>query len=142
MSRRHADPVEVRHRDTPTGPVPEQFLWRGRLHLVREVLSRWTETTAWWQGTQARAITAGDALVPPPASPRWGQRAWGDPAPDLGVAVKPEVGGPGGLREREREVWRVEAGSGRASASSGGMGVFDLSFDPSTGRWSLSRVLD
>ena len=40
MTRLHADPVEVRRRDD----LPEQFLWRGRLYLVREVLARWTQT--------------------------------------------------------------------------------------------------
>ena len=27
---------------------PEQFLWRGRLWQVREVLAHWVETGAWW----------------------------------------------------------------------------------------------
>ena len=43
--RRYDDPVEVRK-----GPEedPEQFLWRGRLWQVREVVAHWVETGAWW----------------------------------------------------------------------------------------------
>jgi hypothetical protein len=53
MTRLHADPVDVRTRVEPAGPVPEQFLWRGRLYLVREVLARWTSSGSWWQGSGA-----------------------------------------------------------------------------------------
>jgi hypothetical protein len=28
--------------------TPEQFLWRGRLWQVREVIAHWVETGAWW----------------------------------------------------------------------------------------------
>lgn len=27
---------------------PDQFLWRGRLWQVREVIAHWVETGAWW----------------------------------------------------------------------------------------------
>jgi hypothetical protein len=50
MTRLHADPVEVRTAAAADGPVPEQFLWRGRLYLVREVLARWTASGTWWRG--------------------------------------------------------------------------------------------
>jgi hypothetical protein len=50
MTRLHTDPVEVRTRPEPAGPVPEQFLWRGRLYVVREVLARWTAAGSWWKG--------------------------------------------------------------------------------------------
>ena len=59
MSRRHVDPIEVRTRPAPAGPVPEQFLWRGRLYLVREILARWTESGSWWRGTAVRALSTG-----------------------------------------------------------------------------------
>lgn len=49
MTRLYADPVEVRTRVEETGPVPEQFLWKGRLYVVREVLARWTASGAWWK---------------------------------------------------------------------------------------------
>ena len=51
--RTYDDLVEVRK-----GPLdgladesedgPEQFLWRGRLWQVREVIAHWVETGAWW----------------------------------------------------------------------------------------------
>jgi hypothetical protein len=150
MSRRHADAVEVRRRDE----VPEQFLWRNRLYQVREVLGHWVESGAWWrsapssaliEGTDARAIgtaAAGDlALAPIPASPlvpisappRGAQRAWGEPAPDVGAAV-----GSMTLDDGEREFWRVEAGAGRSANS----GVYDLCFDWSANRWQLVQVMD
>ena len=45
MSRLHTDAVEVQRHDD----VPAQFLWRGRLYVVREVLARWTESGGWWR---------------------------------------------------------------------------------------------
>ena len=55
MTRLHADAVEVRTAVRPEapehGPEPEQFLWRGRLYVVREVLARWTTSGSWWRGT-------------------------------------------------------------------------------------------
>ena len=148
MTRLHADPVEVQHRDTGLGPEPAQFLWRGRVYLVREVLARWTESGGWWRTDAVRALLTGDSApaadpsaplggpfetVPIPSSPKWAQRAWGEPAPDVGAAA-----GPARIDDRERTWWRVEAGAGRAA----GTGVYDLSFDETTGSWSLARVLD
>jgi len=126
VSRCQGDPVDVVRRDD----APEQFLWRDRLYLVRDVLARWTETAAWWEGTRARAATAGDG----PGLPTGG----------AGPAAGPA--GPAALEEQEREFWRVEAGSGRVAAAraggTGGLGVYDLCFDWSRGQWSLSRVVD
>jgi hypothetical protein len=142
MSRRHADIVEVRRRDD----VPEQFLWHGRLYQVREVLGRWVEAGAWWRSAPSSALfdgaeapaTAGRSaetltLAPIPSSPAWAQRAWGEPAPDVGAAV-----GPMTLDDGEREFWRVEAQAGRAASP----GVYDLCFDWSANRWQLVRVVD
>jgi hypothetical protein len=55
MSRRYGDQVEVRRRDED----PAEFLWRGRLYLVREVLAHWVETGSWWQA----ATTSGSAAL-------------------------------------------------------------------------------
>ena len=111
MSRRHTDPVEVRTQVSPHGPVPEQFLWRDRLYVVREVLSCWTQSGSWWKGTAIRSLTSGEGAT----------------------AV---------LDDRETTWWRVEADSGRLAALTAGPGVYDLCFAPSTGSWSLRRVLD
>lgn len=116
MTRLHADQVEVRTRADAAGPVPEQFLWRGRLYVVREVLARWTTTGAWWRD---------------PRDPR------------TAVAAAPgEVAVP----ETEQEWWRVEADSGRLAALSGGQppprGTYDLCFSWASSTWAVRRVLD
>jgi hypothetical protein len=141
VSRLHTDVVEVARRDDE----PAQFLWRGRLYVVREVLARWTESGGWWRSAAVQAVAAGDGepdplapldTAPLPSSPLTtstvgAQRAWGEPAPDVGAAVA-----PASLDDGERDWFRVEAG--RASST----GVYDLCFDWSTGGWSLARVLD
>jgi len=111
--RRYDDPVEVR-KGMVGGLVggaeveaPEQFLWRGRLWKVRDVLAHWVETGPWWQSSGVRAVLGSDT----------GSERVGGPANDL-------LG--------ERELWRVEAGVGPASS-----GVFDLSFDWADGNWLL-----
>jgi hypothetical protein len=137
MSRLHADPVEVRTRVAESGPVPDQFLWRGRLYLVREVLARWTESGSWWRGTAVRALTTGSGTVSVPFAPPsrdWAQSASlaGGAAPRRSLAID----------DRETQWWRVEADSGRLAALSGGPGVYDLCFEESTSGWSLKRVMD
>ena len=112
MSRRHSDLIEVQTCAAPTGPVPEQFLWRGRRYLVREVLSRWTQSGSWWTGTAMRSFaTAGE-----PATTR--------------------------LDDRPQQWWRVAADSGRLAALSAGPGIYDLCFEESAGHWWLRRVMD
>jgi Family of unknown function (DUF6504) len=91
MVRRYDDPVDVRREDERPG----QFLWRGRLYVVRGILAHWVEAGRWWAGAAE-------------------------------------------IDDGEREVWRVEAAAGRG----GGIGVYDLCFDWSAGRWTLLRALD
>ena len=118
---RHGDPVEVHRGELDGGlwgsDAPAQFLWRGRLYVVRAVLARWTESGGWWRGTAVRELTQGDAAT-----------------------------GPMAIDDRERDWWRVEADSGRSAALSAGTGVYDLCFDwshPSAASaWSIARVLD
>ena len=118
--RRYDDPVEVRKG---ADEDPDQFLWRGRLWQVREVVAHWVETGAWWARRPERGPERG---------------------PDQSGAVDTDL-------LREREVWRVTAARGRvaAQASSGqspehdpGFGVFDLVFSWSEGSWQLVRALD
>ncbi len=116
MTRLHADPVEVLRHDTGLGPDPAQFLWRGHLYLVRDVLARWTESGGWWRTPAVRALTSGES----------------PPAPgDAPAALS-------GVDDGERSWWRVEPGRGRSA----GTGVYDLCFSWSSGCWSLARVLD
>lgn len=55
--RQYDDPVEVRKHEE----APDQFLWRGRLWQVREVVSHWVETGSWWRA-DADAVAAADLL--------------------------------------------------------------------------------
>lgn len=142
MARQCAETIEVRRGDD----APEQFLWRGRLYLVRAVLTTWTESGGWWHGPAARplfdvedaaAASGGGAadlvLSRIPSTPKWGQRAWGEPAPDVGAAA-----GSLAVDDGERECWRVEAGAGHWA----GTGIYDLCFDWGAGVWSITSVLD
>lgn len=87
------DDLDLGQLDLDGVEVPTVFLWRGRVHLVRAVLARWSQRVPWW---------------------------------------RPEESAGGVL---ERQVWRVEAGAGRAM----GIGVYDLVQDD---RWWLARVND
>ena len=112
--RRYDDPVEVRKG---ADEDPEQFLWRGRLWQVREVVAHWVETGAWWS---RRTADHGEG------------QAGGGADTDL---------------LREREVWRVAAARGRVAAQQSsehdpGFGVFDLVFSWSEGSWQLVRAMD
>jgi hypothetical protein len=134
--RRYDDPVEVRRGlvgigsgDTVTAlEGPEQFLWRGRLWKVCEVLAHWVETGPWWRSGRTHAVLGCD---------------------EPGEADDLE-GSRGGRRARvptdltaEREVWRVEAARGMPiDGQDANRGVFDLVLDWTDGSWRLSRCLD
>jgi hypothetical protein len=137
MSRRYDDPVEVRRRDDE----PAEFLWRGRLWVVRAVLARWVETGAWWQA----AVPAGAGIPGTTITPA--TRHSGATSIATSIELSGGTDGSSALAldssalSVERELWRVEATRGRVH----GTGVFDLCFDWSatagTG-WTLTRVLD
>ena len=117
--RRYDDPVEVRKG---ADEDPDQFLWRGRLWQVREVVAHWVETGAWW--ARRPAATGADQS----------DRAGRSGAVDTDLL-------------REREVWRVAAARGRVAAAKSpeqdpGFGVFDLVFSWSEGSWQLVRAMD
>lgn len=107
MTRQYADQIHVRSSEPvdqahgyPGAVTPQQFLWRGRLYLVREVLAHWLESAVWWGGSRQSL--------------------------------------EGEIPAHEREVWRVEAHSGRSSVP----GVFDICRDGATGQWMLTRTID
>ena len=54
--RRYDDPVEVRKGMVGDTEGPEQFLWRGRLWKVCDVVAHWVETGPWWQSSGVRAV--------------------------------------------------------------------------------------
>ena len=130
--RRYDDPVDVRKGWVTGVEGPEQFLWHGRLWKVRAVLAHWVETTPWWQSSGVRAVVG---------SAEAGSAATAGTGPAEGRA-----GGPAGDLLVERELWRVEAGAGRAVSGGSddalGNGVFDLSFDGAEGAWLLVGCAD
>lgn len=63
MSRTYADPIDVRRSEEPQPEdCPTQFLWRGRLYVVRAVVAHWIESSAWWGGS--RRALEGAVLAP------------------------------------------------------------------------------
>ena len=127
--RRYDDPVDVRKGmvGAPGNAVegPEQFLWRGRLWKVCDVVAHWVETGPWWQSGGVHAVLGYDDP---------GRRTGRDAEPEDGAVLAPPD------LTAEREVWRVEAARGRAV--DGGRGVFDLVFDWADGSWQLARCVD
>ncbi len=141
--RRYDDPVEVRRGpvEETVGPgadvysderAPAQFLWRGRLWKVRAVLAHWVETGPWWSSPGVRAAIGSHEPTDPHAEEEPGPRPLGDLI-------------------TERELWRVEAGRGRAVGALGAVGpdgepdtggVFDLAFDWADGNWQLVGCAD
>ncbi len=125
MVRRYDDPVDVRAAfDEVQGETtPDAFVWRGRLYVVRAVLSRWHERRAWWRDPAAAGLLGlrADDLEAVTTDPA-------PPTPAVGTTVAGEC-----------QVWRVEAAAGRSSP----VGVYDL---VRTGgphdAWHLSRVAD
>jgi hypothetical protein len=121
--RRYDDPVEVRKGMVAGTEGPEQFLWRGRLWKVCDVVAHWVETGPWWQSSGVHAVLGSDEADP------YGEHT------EHGVeTVQHDLAA-------EREVWRVEAARGLA-ATGAGRGVFDLVFDWAEGSWQLARCLD
>ncbi|HEV7209888.1 MAG TPA: DUF6504 family protein [Mycobacteriales bacterium] len=88
--------------------TPEQFLWSSRLYLVRAVLAEWVESAVWWRTPTATALHTGERTE--------------------------EIG----LPEGDRQLWRVQAGTGRGAPT----GVFDLTYLEADDRWFLTRVHD
>ncbi|MBI1377561.1 MAG: hypothetical protein GC157_08790 [Frankiales bacterium] len=103
-----------------------QFVWRGRLYLVRGVLAHWVELGTWWSARGGGAGTARGAGTPMADGPDGSD---GPGALDrAGLSARPrsvaaDVGAV------EREVWRVEAAPGRSA----GIGVYDLVRDVPAG---------
>ena len=125
--RRYDDTIEVRRGLVNGTEAPEQFLWRGRLWLVHDVMAHWVETGAWWEQDQVRSLLGTD-------------EARGSHGSDG------SAGSGGSDLLGEREVWRVGAASGRegfrAGVPSGQRGIFDLVFDWGAGQWRLQHSVD
>ena len=129
--RRYDDTIEVRRGLVNGTEAPEQFLWRGRLWLVHDVMAHWVETGAWWEQDQVRSLLGTDDADD------------ADDADGSGGSHGPAAGSD---LLGEREVWRVGAASGRAGfragVPSGQRGIFDLVFDWGAGQWRLQHSVD
>lgn len=136
--RRYDEPIAVRRGLVGGEEAPEQFLWRGKLWVVREIVSHWVETGAWWEQSGVAALlgTSADPVGAP-------------------VAVSAAAGTAASAADLlgERDLWRVEARRGKVAAlrlpadpegevEPVGYGVFDLCFDWSEGEWRLVGSLD
>ena len=113
--RRYDDPVEVRKG---ADEDPDQFLWRGKLWQVREVVAHWVETGSWWTGR--RTAADGDLLRE--------REVWRVAAARGRVAALQAAGHPAG-RSPEHDP-------------DPGYGVFDLVVSWSEGSWQLVRAMD
>ncbi len=82
MSRTYADLIDVRRdgRCPPDGS-PRQFLWRGRLYVVRAVVAHWIESSAWWGGSR-RAL---EGAIPPHEHEVWRVEAQAGRSDSAGV---------------------------------------------------------
>lgn len=56
--RRYDDPIDVRRGLVAGLDAPEQFVWHGRLWVVREIIAHWVKTGAWWDHDDARDLLA------------------------------------------------------------------------------------
>ena len=116
--RRYDDPVEVRKG---ADEDPDQFLWRGRLWQVREVVAHWVETGAWWARRPAAA--AADQ-----AGPGRGGSGHRPPARARGVAGGSSQG-KGRCRSSRRSTTPASGSSTWSSAGPRAAGS-------SSGRWT------
>jgi hypothetical protein len=124
--RLYDDPVEVRRGLVNGVDAPAEFVWRGRLWVVHEVISHWMETGAWWVQAPAEdtdLIAEREVWRVSASRGRASDRSDDDQVGDDGAGDRPE-GQPGKRRPE------------------GSRGVFDLSFDWSVGHWQLTRAHD
>ena len=158
-----ADGGEDLHR------APEAFVWRGRLYVVREVLDTWVQRQPWWRTAlddpDARDVQ-GVRDIRGAGDDRGVGDDRGDQRPGTGQREHPlrpcaetegsETVEAGALQDvtavasaapsllavndLEEQVWRVEAGAGRALGS----GVYELVRSGPTHRtsWRLAGVED
>jgi len=137
--RIYHDVIDVRRGLVAGQEAPEQFLWRGKLWVVRDVLAHWVETGAWWEQADVAALLGvGVSSTAGRAGPLQG---CGGPGADIGgTGIEAARSGRRGADLLgESDVWRVEAGRGRVPL---GFGVFDLSFGWSDARWRLVSCAD
>ena len=101
--RRYDEPIEVRRGLVAGQEAPEQFIWRDRLWVVRDVVSHWVETGAWWdQEGIASLLGVGAEQSGAEQNAGSGRASAGVTAVPLGADLL-----------AESDLWRVEASRGR-----------------------------
>jgi hypothetical protein len=160
--RRYDEPIEVRRGLVAGQEAPEQFIWRDRLWVVRDVVSHWVETGAWWdQEGIAALLGVGAEQSGAESNAGSGRASAGVTAVPLGADLL-----------AESDLWRIEASRGRVARLLArprlnkppesedikdeqlgsrqarppmddlGYGVFDLAFDWGQARWRLVGCVD
>jgi hypothetical protein len=127
--RRYDEPIHVKRGQDMA--APEQFVWRGRLWLVRDIITRWLETGAWWDSPLVRSARGDDVETLPSEE---------GPSEEGPSEEGPSEEGPSEETDllAEHEVWRVLAAAG----ASGSPGVYELDNARGTGGWRLRAVVD
>ena len=165
VMRLYDDPVEVRRGLVNGVEAPAQFVWRGRLWVVHEIIAHWMETGAWW----VQAPAEDPDLIPErevwrvgASRGRAGDRLDDDRLEDNGSDDRSEGNGSddrsedsgsddrsegsesegGGSDDRSEGSGPGDYGPEGQRRTEGNRGVFDLSFDWSVGRWQLARAHD
>jgi hypothetical protein len=155
VMRLYDDPVEVRRGLVNGVEAPAQFVWRGRLWVVHEIIAHWMETGAWWVQAPAedpdlipeREVwrvgasrgRAGDRLEDNGSDDRLEDNGSDDRSEDNGSDDRSEGGGSD---DRSEGGGPGDYGPEGQRRTEGNRGVFDLSFDWSVGRWQLARAHD
>lgn len=157
--RRYDEPIEVRRGLVAGQEAPEQFIWRDRLWVVRDVVSHWVETGAWWdQEGIAALLGVGAEQSGAEQNAGSGRASAGVTAVPLGADLLAEsdlwrVEASRGMDGRQRRSRAVRLNKPRGSRSGQprsagdddldlGYGVFDLAFDWGQARWRLVGCVD
>lgn len=169
--RRYDEPIEVRRGLVAGQEAPEQFIWRGRLWVVRDVVSHWVETGAWWEqeGIAALLGVGAETMSTTPTTPTTtAVRLGADLLAESDVWRVEACRGQMGGRQRRWTPrgdgvarWTVRSGEAARTGSTShppnkppessdgadsdfdlGYGVFDLAFDWTSARWRLIGCVD
>ncbi len=117
--RTYDEPICVLFSDRP-----QQFIWRDRLLLVKEIQARWSRSTAWWESPRVSAARGDVATT----------GSFTDEAATPNATSRIDPAGTDLLEEME--VWRVEAGNGMQR------GVYELARSVGRDDWVLQAVCD
>ncbi|MFI5957183.1 DUF6504 family protein [Cryptosporangium sp. NPDC051539] len=126
-----AEETEVRRGGGADAPV--EFRWNGQIHRVREVLIHHRIRYSSGSGSSVRPETPPS---PPVVDELEARRAARAAEPPSELSEPP----PDATRPPDHEVWRVRASPSALQPAPALAGVFDLRFDWTVGRWSVTRI--